>query len=95
MIKIAMPCLVTALSELNDPRYMTPGGIVDAYKADVKLLSRGDLEVNDCNIGLKGSPTRVFKSFTKSLKGKGTVVELDASESVDFLIEKLKEKHIL
>lgn len=95
MIKIAMPCLITALSELNDPRYMTPGGIVDAYKAEVKLLSRGDLEINDCNIGLKGSPTRVFKSFTKSLKGKGTVVELDAHDSVNFLIEKLKEKHIL
>ena len=22
-----MPCLVTALAELNEPRYMTPGGI--------------------------------------------------------------------
>lgn len=95
MVKIKMPCLVTALSELNDPRYMTPGGIVDAYKKEVKLITRGDLEINDCNIGLKGSPTRVFKSFTKALKGKGTVVELDAQESVEFLVEKLKEKHIL
>ena len=45
--------------------------------------------------GLKGSPTRVFKSFTKALKGKGTVVNLDAQESVDFLVEKLHEKFIL
>ena len=27
IVKAKMPCLVTALSELNEPRYMTPGGI--------------------------------------------------------------------
>ena len=32
MIKVKMPCLITALSELNKPRYMTPGGIFDAYR---------------------------------------------------------------
>ena len=58
-------------------------------------LTRPDLDVEDGNIGLKGSPTRVFKSFTKALKGKGTVVNLDAQESVDFLVEKLHEKFIL
>ena len=31
MLKAKMPCLITALSELNEPRYMTPGGIFDAY----------------------------------------------------------------
>lgn len=95
MVKIAMPCLITALAELNEPRYMTPGGIVDAYKAEVKTFVRSSLDVEDGNIGLKGSPTKVFKSFTKALKGEGLVVELDAAESVDFLVEKLKEKHIL
>ena len=35
-LKAKMPCLITALSELNQPRYMTPGGIFDAYdKEDV------------------------------------------------------------
>ena len=31
IVKAKMPCLVTALSELNEPRYMTPGGIFDAF----------------------------------------------------------------
>ncbi|MBR1873894.1 MAG: electron transfer flavoprotein subunit beta/FixA family protein, partial [Eubacterium sp.] len=26
-LKVKMPCLLTALSELNEPRYMSPGGI--------------------------------------------------------------------
>ena len=96
VIRAKMPCLVTALSELNQPRYMTPGGIFDAYREkEVTIWGRADLDVDDGNIGLKGSPTRVSKSFTKPLKGKGTVVALDAQESVDFLVEKLQEKFVL
>ncbi|MCL2864087.1 MAG: electron transfer flavoprotein subunit beta/FixA family protein [Lachnospiraceae bacterium] len=96
MIKAKMPCLITALSELNEPRYMTPGGIFDAYRQrEVKILARPDLDVIDTNIGLKGSPTRVAKSFTKELKGKGTVVQLDVEESVDFLIESLQKKFVI
>ena len=30
VVEAQMPCLITALSELNKPRYMTPGGIFDA-----------------------------------------------------------------
>ncbi len=32
VVEAQMPCLITALSELNKPRYMTPGGIFDACK---------------------------------------------------------------
>ena len=96
VIKAKMPCLITALAELNEPRYKSPKGIFDAYREkEVTIWTRPDLDVEDGNIGLKGSPTRVFKSFTKALKGKGTVVNLDAQESVDFLVEKLHEKFIL
>lgn len=96
IIKAELPCLITALAELNEPRYMTPGGIVSAYRdKEVKMLTRADLDVEDGNIGLKGSPTRVFKSFTKAVKGKGTIVNLGAAESADWLAEKMKEKHII
>lgn len=96
IIKAKLPCLLTALSELNQPRYMTPGGIFDAYtKKDIKVLGRADLKVDDSNIGLKGSPTRVFKSFTKAVKGKGTVVTLDAQESAVWITDRLHEKFVL
>lgn len=96
VIKVKMPCLITALSELNEPRYMTPGGIFDAYREKtVKVLTRADVEVDDSTIGLKGSPTRVFQTFTKSLKAAGTVVQLDVEDSAEYMIEKLREKFII
>ncbi len=32
VVKAQMPCLITALSELNEPRYMTPGGIFECIR---------------------------------------------------------------
>lgn len=96
ILRAEMPCLVTALSELNEPRYMTPRGIFEAFRdRTVKILTRADLAIDDGNIGLKGSPTRVMKSFTKAVRGKGTVVELDARDAAGWITERLQEKFVL
>ena len=96
VLKAKMPCLVTALSELNEPRYMTPGGIFDAYDAEITTFGRADLkDVEDCNLGLKGSPTKIAKASDKVRKGAGEKVTLDPSEAVEYLIGKFKEKHVI
>ena len=96
ILRAERPCLVTALSELNEPRYMTPRGIFEAFRdRTVKILTRADLAIDDGNIGLKGSPTRVMKSFTKAVRGKGTVVELDARDAAGWITERLQEKFVL
>ena len=96
VLKAKMPVLITALSELNEPRYMTPGGIFDAYDKEVTVFSRADLVgVDDSNIGLKGSPTQIAKASDKVRKGAGEQVNLSASESVDYILGKLKETHII
>lgn len=96
LLKIKMPCLITALGEMNTPRYMTPKGIFEAYRdKEIETWNIGNLAIDRDEIGLKGSPTRVFKSFPKSLKSAGTIVNVDPNESVEFLIDKLKEKFII
>ncbi len=82
--------------ELNDPRYMTPGGIFDAYDAEITTFGRADLkDVEDCNLGLKGSPTKIAKASDKVRKGAGEKVTLDPTEAVEYLIGKFKEKHVI
>lgn len=96
IVKVKMPCLITALGDMNTPRYMTPGGIVDAYQAEVHTITRADVDVEDSAIGLKGSPTRVAQSFPKQLKGKGTVVTPDSADAAaEFIVDRLKEKFVL
>ena len=97
VIKAKMPCLITALAELNEPRYMTPGGIFDAFAQDVTVWGRKDLkDVKDSDIGLVGSPTVIAKASDKVKKGKGEKVVLDsAEESADYILGKLDEKHVI
>ena len=96
VLKAQMPCLVTALAELNEPRYMTPGGIFDACAAEITVWGRNDLkDVEDSNLGLKGSPTQIAKASDKVRKGAGEKVTLDPAEAVDYIVGKLKEKHIV
>ena len=78
IVKTEMPCLITCLSELNTPRYMTPGGIFDAYAKDITVWGRAQLDVADDDIGLAGSPTMIAKASDKVAKGKGTVVTPDS-----------------
>ena len=95
-VKAKMPCLITALAELNEPRYMTPGGIFDAYKKEITVWGRANLvDVEDCNLGLAGSPTKIAKASDKVRKGTGEKVTLDAEEAVAYIMGKLTEKHVI
>ena len=97
VLKAKMPCLITALAELNDPRYMTPGGIFDAYAAEITTLGRADLiDVDDSNLGLNGSPTKIAKASDKVRKGAGEKVTPDSpDEAAKLIVDKLLTKHII
>lgn len=98
MLKVKLPCLITALSELNEPRYMTPGGIFDAYnEKEVTVWGRPDLkELDDANMGLAGSPTKIAKASDKVRKGAGEKIAPDTpDEGVSYIMDKLNSKHII
>ncbi|MCF0210515.1 MAG: electron transfer flavoprotein subunit beta/FixA family protein [Bacteroidales bacterium] len=95
MVQVDMPCLLSVLASSYKPRYMTVRGIVDCYDKEVEVWNVDNIEVDETKLGLKGSPTRVKKSFAKGLKAKGEVFELEAEEAVELIINKLKEKYII
>ena len=95
VVKAQMPCLITCLAELNDPRYMTPGGIFDACEAEIATMGRADLKtLEDGNMGLAGSPTKIAKASDKVRKGAGEKITLDTEEAVSYLLGKMTEKHV-
>ena len=98
-IKVQTPCLITCIKELNEPRYMSIGGIYEAYEKpmevyDYNLLKDSPLiDVN--NIGLAGSPTNILISFTPPQKGAGQMLEGADQATCDKLAGILAEKHII
>ncbi len=96
MIEVKLPCLITTLSEMNTPRYMNVAGIIDAYREkEVKIWTFDDIEVDPTKLGLKGSPTKVKKSFTKGAKEAGEKHELSAADAGKLIAQRLKEKFII
>lgn len=98
-IKVQTPCLLTCIKELNTPRYMRVAGIMDCYSKPYTVLDFNAL-VDDPmveleTVGLKGSPTQVYKSFSPPVKGAGTMLEGADKATCEQLVSILGEKHII
>ena len=89
-IEVALPCLLTCIKELNEPRYMSVGGIVEAYSKPYEVYDFNTLKddplIDLDTIGLKGSPTNVYKSFSPPVKGAGMMLEGADKATCDKLV---------
>ncbi len=98
-IETQTPCLLTCIKELNEPRYMSVGGIFDCYKKPVDVYDYNTLKddplIEVDTIGLKGSPTNIFKSFTPPQKGVGRMLEGADKNACAELAAELLKKHII
>lgn len=95
LLQVEAPALLTVLAEANKPRYMHVGGIVEAFSKSVEIWDTTKITVDETKLGLKGSPTKVKKSFTKGAKQAGKVHEVDPKEAARIIVDKLKEKFII
>ena len=98
-IQTKTPCLLTCIKELNVPRYMSLGGIMDCYSKPVTVYDYNTLKddplIDPTTIGLKGSPTNIFKSFTPPQKGQGKMLEGADMSTCQELVGELQKKHII
>ena len=95
VLQVQTPCLLTAVKELNVPRYMTVAGIEEAYRREITVWNENDVELSPDNCGMNASPTKVFRSFTPDPKGQGEMISGSPAEAARILIEKLTEKHVI
>jgi electron transfer flavoprotein beta subunit len=95
VIEVNTPCLLTAVKELNTPRYMSVSKIEEAYKKTITTWNEVDINLPPEDCGLKASPTQVMRSFTPAPKGKGEMLTGTVPEMAAALIAKLTAKHVL
>ncbi len=99
LLKAQTPCLVTCVKELAEARYMSVSGILECYSKPLTVLDYATLKdnplIDDDTIGLKGSPTNVYKSFSPPVKGAGMMLDGTAVEATAKLVSILNEKHMI
>ena len=99
-IKVKTPCLLTCIKELNEPRYMSVGGVFEAYSKPMDVFDYNALKddplIDPTTIGHKGSPTNILTSFTPPQKGAGMMLdEGDDKANCEKLASLLAKKHII
>ncbi len=97
LVEAEMPVLLTAVKELNEPRYPSIKGIFEGFKGDkVKMVSAKDVNCDMDNVGLDGSPTNVIKSFTPPTKSRDLeMLEGTPVEQARKLIVRLREENLV
>ena len=90
-------CNIPACGWGNQPRYMSVNGIFTCYDKPMEVFDYNALKddplIEVDTIGLKGSPTNVFKSFTPPQKGAGTM--LTGDDTAAQLAGILAKKHLI
>ena len=88
-----------SIKELNEPRYMSVSGVFEAYSKPLTTFDyealKDDPLIDSTTIGLKGSPTNIFKSFTPPQKGAGMMLEGADKDTCDKLAGILAAKHLI
>ena len=98
-IKVKTPCLVTCIKELNEPRYMSIGGVFECYDKPMAVFDyealKDDPLIDPTTIGLKGSPTNILTYFTPTQKGAGMMLPGAEKADCEKLAGMLAAKHII
>ena len=97
VVAVKTPCMVTFTKPAWDPRFPTIKRKLAANKAEIPTLTAADLPTIDLTrAGLKGSPTKVKKTFVPQKKKGGMKIQEESSEaSAKKLFEALSAASII
>lgn len=90
IIETPLPCVLTVVKEINEPRLPSLKGKMKAKKAEIIKWNAEDLNCDFDKIGLDGSPTRVVKIFTPAQRKGGEILKGEIHEIVEKLAGELK-----
>jgi len=96
ILEMACPCAVTITKPDYEPRFPTIKSKMAAKKAKIETLNAEACAIDVERAGLKGSPTKVKKSFTPPRKEGGLKIKEETpEESAKKLYDLLKDKGVI
>lgn len=91
VIDAPLPCLITVVKEINEPRLPSLKGKMKATAARISVQKAADIGCDPKKIGLDSSPTKVIKIFTPPRREKGKMLRGEKEEIVNELAGLLKK----
>jgi electron transfer flavoprotein alpha/beta subunit len=95
LVDVPMPCLLTVVKQINEPRHAGLKGVMKARKAEIPALSAADVGADPARCGLSGSPTNVMRVFSPQRHRSGERLEGEIPEMTRTLVEKLRTDKVL
>lgn len=81
VVEVTMPAVVTAQKGLNEPRYPSMKGIMQAKKKELKKLTGADLGLDGSRLGATGAKVKTLSLTLPAVRTGGTVLEGTAQET--------------
>ncbi|WP_027355761.1 electron transfer flavoprotein subunit beta/FixA family protein [Desulfofundulus thermocisternus] len=89
MVEVPLPAVITAQKGLNEPRYPTMKGIMQAKKKPMEKLALSDLGLTAEEVAPK---VRALKYFLPSPRAQGKIVPGEPAEAAAALVRLLREE---
>lgn len=91
VVEAPLPCVLTVVKEINEPRLPSLKGKMAAKKAVIAKWTAADLGADPKKLGLDGSPTKVVRIFTPPAREGGEIFKGEPLECVRKLVGALRD----
>ena len=97
IVAVLLPCLVTFTKPDFEPRFPSVKRRSAARKMNIRAFGIDDFpDIDRLQVGLKGSPTQVKRTFVPELKAKGTIFrDMEEQDAARQLARLLVENEII
>ena len=91
VVSCPLPCVVTVVKEIADPRLPTLRGKRAARGAEIPVLGADDIGADRDRIGLHGSPTRVVRIARPKVARNGERIVVKKEEDLGPAVERIAQ----
>ncbi len=95
IVDAPLPCLLTVVKQINEPRHAGLKGVMKARKAEIPTLTAEDIGADPARCGLAGSPTNVVRVFTPTRGRRAERIEGEPPQAAHALVQKLRAEKVI
>lgn len=91
VVEAPLPVVISVIKGINEPRYPSLKGIMQARRKELQIWSLGDLGISQGMVGVLGAKTKVLGYSRPAPRAKGQLIQEDsqtaATRIADFLVQ--------